>query len=241
MDTIRLTEKGNCRIIAHRGLSAIEPENTMPAFVAAGNRSYYGIETDVHVTSDGKYLIIHDDTTERMANGRNLSIEGNTFDLLRTVPLVDKNGKTGRIDLRCPSLEEYITICRRYGKKAILELKNTMEPQHIANIVAEIRELQYLSETVFISFSSENMVELRRLLPEQKLMWLVGAWNEKIRDFLLTYRLDIDVHYAVVTAEMVKELHEAGLEVNAWTCDKPDRAAELIAMGIDYLTTNLLE
>lgn len=59
MDTIKI-DKNNVKLIAHRGVSGIERENTAAAFVAAGNRSYYGIETDVHVTKDGKFVIIHD-------------------------------------------------------------------------------------------------------------------------------------------------------------------------------------
>ena len=69
MNTVKI-EKQNTRLIAHRGVSGIERENTAAAFVAAGNRGYYGIETDVHVTKDGKYIIIHDDDTKRVF-GRN--------------------------------------------------------------------------------------------------------------------------------------------------------------------------
>ena len=52
MNTIKIDKK-DAKIIAHRGLSGIETENTNAAFIAAGNRSYYGIETDVHKTLDG--------------------------------------------------------------------------------------------------------------------------------------------------------------------------------------------
>lgn len=69
MDTIRINS-GSTKIIAHRGLSGIERENTCPAFVAAGNRSYFGIETDVHITNEGKFVIIHDETTEKVSMGK---------------------------------------------------------------------------------------------------------------------------------------------------------------------------
>ena len=49
MDTLKL-DKGSIKMIAHRGLSGIERENTAAAFVAAGNHSYFGIETDVHLS-----------------------------------------------------------------------------------------------------------------------------------------------------------------------------------------------
>ena len=71
MDTIRF-DKNNVKIIAHRGLSGLECENTCAAFVAAGNRSYYGIETDVHVTKDGKIIVFHDDNTERMTGKKKI-------------------------------------------------------------------------------------------------------------------------------------------------------------------------
>ena len=77
MDTMKII-KGKTKLIAHRGLSGIETENTAAAFVAAGNRDYYGIETDVHKTADGKYIIIHDDNTGRVAN-ENLSVEKSDF------------------------------------------------------------------------------------------------------------------------------------------------------------------
>lgn len=51
-DTLRLGLQG-VNMIAHRGVSGLERENTCAAFVAAGNRSYYGIETDIHRTADG--------------------------------------------------------------------------------------------------------------------------------------------------------------------------------------------
>ena len=59
--------KNEVLMIAHRGLSGLERENTCAAFVAAGNRSYFGIETDIHRTADGEYVVFHDDTTERLA------------------------------------------------------------------------------------------------------------------------------------------------------------------------------
>ena len=126
MNTIQFENKGNIKMIAHRGVSGLELENTCPAFVAAGVKSYYGIETDVHVTKDGKFIVVHDDDLKRIA-GLDMSVEGSTFDELRAVRLKDTDGKTERADLFLPSLDEYINICKKYDKQAILELKNEMK------------------------------------------------------------------------------------------------------------------
>ena len=76
MDTLHLPAP-KPRMIAHRGCSGLEMENTASAFVVAGNRSYWGIETDVHVTRDGQYIVIHDDTTGRVALENLRKIPGN--------------------------------------------------------------------------------------------------------------------------------------------------------------------
>ena len=66
MDTIKIDNK-NVRMVAHRGLSGLEKENTCSAFVAACNRAtYFGVETDVHRTADGQFVIFHDDNTARV-------------------------------------------------------------------------------------------------------------------------------------------------------------------------------
>ena len=114
MDTLRL-QNPKPKIIAHRGQSGLEMENTCSAFVAAGNRTHFGIETDVHVTADGQFIIIHDDSTKRVALD-DMAVENTTFETLRSLRLCDTDGKRGRKDLVLPSLEEYIQICKKYEK-----------------------------------------------------------------------------------------------------------------------------
>ena len=126
MNTVKFN-KYNTKMVAHRGVSKLECENTVPAFVAAGNRSYYGIETDVHITEDGKFILHHDDTAYRLTGIENLNIEQSEYDYLRSVPLISPiEGDEARKDLRMPALEEYISVCRKYEKFAVLELKNPM-------------------------------------------------------------------------------------------------------------------
>ena len=168
MDTIKVN-KGNVKMVAHRGVSGLELENTNAAFVVAGNRTYYGIETDVHVTKDEQIAVFHDDNLKRVA-GVDMVVEESTLAELQSIPLFD--GKVPgqfRTDLRIPILADYIGICKKYGKKAVLELKNQMEPKHITQIVNIIKEQEYLDGVIFISFSWENCVELRKQLPEQKI------------------------------------------------------------------------
>lgn len=108
-DTIKINAQ-NARMIAHRGLSALEQQNTCAAFVAAANRSYYGIETDIHRTGDGNFILIPDNDTKAVS-GDMVIVEESGYDTLRKIQLRDMDDTKNRSDLRLPSLEEYIGIC----------------------------------------------------------------------------------------------------------------------------------
>ncbi len=240
MNTLKFDKK-NARTIAHRGLSGLEKENTCAAFVAAGNReSYYGIECDVHRTLDGEFVVFHDDDTARVGIDK-LVLEESTFATLRGLQLTDLDGARGRIDLTMPTLQEYIQICKKYEKKAILELKNEFEEADIVRIIAIIQGEGYLEETVFISFALQNLIVLRKLLPAQKAQYLLSKWEDTALAVLQQYQLDLDIDYRVLTQEIVNAVHAAGFVVNCWTVNTVAEGEALAAMGVDYITTNILE
>ncbi len=238
MNTVCI-EKKNCLMIAHRGVSGLERENTCAAFVAAGVKSYYGIETDVHVTADGKYVIFHDDDLKRVA-GLDINVEKSTFADLSEVRLPDMDGNP-RSDLCLPALSDYIAICRKYDKTAVLELKSRIVPEHIAGIVAVVKDMGWFNRTIFISFCKENLVDLRGLCPDAEIQFLTGEATEENFRFMEKYRFGADLCGTCVTPEYVARLHAAGLKVNCWTIDRPEDAEKLIAAGVDFITTDILE
>ena len=158
MNTIKIDSK-QAKMIAHRGLSGLERENTCPAFVAAGNRSYFGIETDVHITKDGKFVIIHDETTDRVSLGQSsINVEENDYAAVSGLVLPDLDQTTNRQDIRIPLLADYINICKKYDKVCVLELKNAFPEECIKKIIQEIQSLGYIENIIFISFHFGNFV-----------------------------------------------------------------------------------
>ena len=240
MGTIRIEKKDKPLMIAHRGLSGLEKENTASAFVAAGHHTYFGIETDVHRTADGRFIIIHDDNTKRVS-GDEVSVEETCFDTLRSIRLIDTDGTKGRGDLILPSLGEYIRICKKYEKTAVLELKNHFAPEDIQKIIAIIREEGYLDQVVFISFDLPNMICIRELLPNQRAQFLVSTAEDWLVETLKKHRLDLDIKYSALTRELVEKVHGIGREVNVWTVNTLEDAEKMMELNVDYITTNILE
>lgn len=254
MDTIKLYT-GKTQVVAHAGLMGMESANTNAGFIAAGNRSYWGIECDVRVAKDG-LVIIHNSTTAGISPVE-LSVEDHTVAELQSIPLYDRPFFYGmeeygltpgsaevRADLRIPTLEEYIRICKRYDKICVLELKHPMTPETIAAVAEQFRALDYVDGVVFISFYWDNLVEIRKCLPGCTVQFLTDdkqVFTEEFLDKVAASGFDLDIHIFTTTKELVERIHARGLKVNVWTCDWPDRFQQLVEWGVDYITSNIIE
>ena len=236
MGTIRVKDRKNTKFIAHRGLSGLEIENTLAAFVAAGNRDYFGVETDIHVTSDGKFAVYHDDSTGRLCDA-DIPLEGSSLAALRALRFSGERAFGQCI----PALEEYLLALRPYGKTAVIELKNPMRCEKISEIVSVCSSLYPLEKVIFISFFMENLENLRRILPRQAVQFLTEGYTPGLASRLAESGMGVDIAYPELTAARVEEFHRCGVCVNCWTCDDPAAAQELIEWGVDMLTTDILQ
>lgn len=240
MNTVKIDKyfKG---MIAHRGLSGIETENTVNAFLAAANRSYFGIETDVHASRDGKIIITHDDTLLRLGM-LNLYIPSFRYEEIRKFSLIDRKSGNLSDTLFIPLLSDYLLICKTYKKHAVIELKGILSNENLEAILGEIRRMGIPPDQFsLISFNDKYLTGLRKSNPDMDLYFLSGEVNEKILDFCEKHRLNLDAWHESVDEATVKRLHLIGLKVNVWTVDDKETAERLIKMGVDYITSNILE
>lgn len=236
----RKFDKKNTKVIAHRGLSGIEVENTCSAFVAAGNRSYYGIETDIHRTADGKFVVGHDDNLKRIA-GEEIYLEKASLKVLQSVVLYDKDGTKGREDLRPCTLENYLSIVKKYEKHAILELKSDFTDEEIEKIIEIVKSYDYLENTTFISFIYDNLTKVKKILPNQSAQYLFWKVTDAEIERLVRDGIDVDVWCKELTREQIEACHHAGLTVNCWTVDEIIEGEKFAEWGIDFITSNILE
>lgn len=239
MDTVKI-EKKNVKLIAHRGLSGLEAENTCSAFVAAANRSFYGIECDIWKTADGKLVINHDNNLLRVA-GENISVETVSLAVTQSVVHFDIDGKKGRVDLISPTLQDYISICKRYRKHSVIELKSSFTDEEIKQIIDILKDYDYLDNVTFISFIYENLLKVRKLLPEHSVQFLFNKVTDEIIHKLIKDKFDVDIDYVALNKDNIKIFHDAGLKVNCWIVDNAETAEKLIEMGVDFITTDILE
>ena len=254
MNTIKIPKKST-RMVAHAGLMGMETSNTCAGFIAAGNRSYWGIECDVRAAKDGM-AVIHNPTTAGISPVE-ISIADSTMEEIQSIRLYDRpffygmeahgltpGGNETRADLRFPSLEEYIRLCKRYGKICVLELKHPMDAAAIEYVANAYKTLDYTDGVVFISFYWENLSEIRKHHPDCPVQFLTDQNREFTDEFLdavAAEKFDLDIHIFTTTKELVDRIHSRGILVNVWTCDWPESAVNLVDWGVDFITSNILE
>ena len=239
MDTIKIRKK-NTLLIAHRGLSGLEKENTAAAFIAACNRSYYGCECDIHPTKDGIYVICHDEDLARVG-GVDIHIHDHTYQELLNYKLICDIDKEKKDYFQIVKMSDYIKICKKYDKYCIIEYKENFTKDQVIEIIQEIKELDYLDKVVFISFYPNPLIYTREILPNQAMQFLIFEYRDEVYDLCKKYNLGLDSRWDLLTEDIISKWHDMGQVVNAWTVNDKKEAKRLIDLGIDYITTNILE
>ena len=131
--------------IAHRGHGYLD--NTAEAFY--NSTEYWGIECDVRITDDGKFILNHDAEVQ-FDDGSIVNVEASTYSSL--------------IDGRLPggyalcSFAKYLDICNELDKVAVVELKSDLTDAEVTMLLDEIEEYHSINQSMIISFSQSNLL-----------------------------------------------------------------------------------
>lgn len=227
-------------IWAHRGASAYAPENTLPAFQQAIQLGTDGIEFDVQRTADGHIVAIHDETVNRTSNGFGRVVDM-TLDELRHLDFA--HGFAGRRNVRIPTLQDILDLCRDSTLTVNIELKNTIEvyPGIEDDVLRIVNEFGMLDRTIISSFNHFSLANLRgKVAPEHIGVLISDGIYEPWHYAKLLGAGAIHPHFPMLQIPgFVWLCHEVGVKVHAWTVNKDEDAVRLANLGLDALITNL--
>ena len=222
---------GRPLVFAHRGGSALAPENTMAAFANGLSLSADGIELDVHLSSDGVVVVHHDATVDRTTTGR-----GSVASLTA--------GELARLNV--PSLADVLKQFR--DTRVVVELKVNSK-QLGRGVVEVVRRADAVERVCLGSFGLRVLRAARGLEPalatsaaREEVRWAlyrswvrrpshgVGYAGFQVPEFSGTTR--------VVSPRFVELAHRANLGVHVWTVDSEEDARRLLGWGVDGLITD---
>ncbi|MCH5190647.1 MAG: hypothetical protein J1F23_00640 [Oscillospiraceae bacterium] len=227
------------KFAAHRGLSALCPQNTVPAFQSAADEGFYAFEFDIHTTSDGKWVVIHNDTVDDMTDGTG-DVSSFTLDEIKQLNIDNGNGIEDYSELKIPTLEEALSVCDGSDIIPIIEIKSC-DTKYFPELLISLEQHGLIEKAVIISFELDYLKELRELSPDIEMMYLVGKPTKEAVDMCIENGIDgLDFYglNVIPGAKAVKYAKEKGLKLAAWTIDNTVLADILTAAGVELITTN---
>ena len=227
------------RVTAHRGLSELAPENTLPAYRLAGEYGFWGAECDISQTADGVWVLMHDKTVDRMTDGEGLVSEF-TYEEIRALTVDAGNNVEDYPGTKVPTLTEYLDVCREYGLHPVIEIKTSVDPESMPDLAAVLSAREEKENFVLISFGRELIVGIKALLPETPAYLIGGPATEDDVTFCVENGLDGLDFLSSTPESVVRSAQAAGLKLMAWTVDDVIVAERLVSYGITDITSNCL-
>lgn len=221
----------NTQVIAHRGFWKTDgsAQNSIAALVKADSINCYGSEFDVWLTADNKLIVDHDGVFK--------GVRMETSTEKECTSIILNNGEN------LPTLKQYLSKAKQLKTRLILELKAHKTPEQetraVKQIVKMIKKMGLADRTEYITFSRHACKEFIRLAPKDTpVYYLEGDLSPKeLKEWGCA---GPDYHLSVFKKhpEWIKECHDLGMKVNAWTVNDAKDMEWLIGEGVDFITTN---
>ncbi|CAM3718039.1 glycerophosphodiester phosphodiesterase [Isoptericola cucumis] len=227
-------------VVAHRGSSAVAPQNTLVAVEEAWRSGAQAVEIDVRLSADGVPVVIHDATVDATTDGTG-AVGELPLDSLRALDAGSWFGPrfAGQ---RVPTLAEVLGLVReRRGMDVLCEYKGAWTADQVAVTLQEVEAAGLVDRFMVQSFEAPTIAALRDVAPEVPRSLLV----EVDRPDLVARAAALDAAAVSLAApllsadpSLVARCQDAGLQVLAWTANDKDAWATLVSAGVDGIITD---
>jgi glycerophosphoryl diester phosphodiesterase len=224
--------------IAHRGASALAPENTIAAFERAVELGADVIELDLHMSQDGELVVIHDDTLDRTTDGSGPVHQRSLGELMR----LDAGRWFGEgfAGQRIPRLAEVLD--RFAGRVPLaLEIKagSTFFPGIEEKVVSALRERAAIDQTAVASFDHYALRRLKEIEPTIRTAALLVGRPVSLSAIAGPAKADgLALEASFVTKTEVEVCRAAGLQIVVWVVNDPAQMRHFIRLGVDGIITD---
>ena len=230
--------QSDMKFIAHRGLSSLYPENTIPAFEGAAEYGFEACELDIHTTKDGEWVVIHDEIVDHMTDGQG-AVKDLTLKELSKLRIDSGKHIEDFDNLGIPTLRETLDICKEMGIVPVIEFKGG-DLKYLPDLKALLDEYKLSDDAAIISFYKDYLEEYRKLDSEIEMLYLAVAPTKEEIDWCAenNFGINFNCYCLYKSFPAVMYAKEKGITMGAWTVDIPIIADVMALLGVDYLTTN---
>ena len=226
-------------LTAHRGVTAVAPENTIPAYEKAVELGYYSAECDIRLTKDNVWVLSHnDDINRRMWQVGNIS--ETEYDELVTYKY--KNGSNfWQEGLKMPTLDEFLDVFVGSSTRPQIEIK-TQNYDLLGTVVDAVKAKGLEKSAIIISFDLEQLKVIRALDENIELWYLVDGITQECIDEAKSVggNVWLSANFAANDLQSITLAAESGVDVSFWTVNKLEDAEKLYNLGVRYIETDIL-
>jgi glycerophosphoryl diester phosphodiesterase len=223
--------------IAHRGASALYPENTLRAFIEAAELGADMCEFDVRMTRDGEVVVIHDATVNRTTDGRG-RVAAMSAAAIKRLDAGARFGAEFRGE-RIPTLAEVAqALGARCGGRCGMDVE-LKAPGLEARVCDILRGCGAMERAIVSSFDWDQLKIVAQQEPRLRLALLGEKASAALLDAAAAmHAFAIAPRFDIADAALCAEAHRRGLAVYVWTVDDAATMGRLIAAGVDGIMTN---
>jgi glycerophosphoryl diester phosphodiesterase len=236
-----------CLVVAHRGASALEPENTLVAMESAARAGADVVELDVRVTSDDVPVILHDPDVAATTDGTGY-VHGLTLDQVKRLDASGGRGPRQEI----PTLAEALDLLSDHDAAANLEVKNMPgEPAFdspregiLRSALETLRDSRFDGAVLISSFNWLTIERSKEVAPQIPTGFLtiapIDPWAALVYVRSRGHDFALPQTPALIGAgeSFVRAAHEAGVRVGTWVADDETLLEQLFGWGVDAVASN---
>lgn len=227
----------NKKFCAHRGLSALTPENTLPAFAAALALGADEIEFDVRLTKDEQLIVSHDNTLKRISDGDG-KLREHTLADLKELNIGVKHGWTVPF---CTPEEVFSMFANRMVFN--IHLKEHGEEGYLIKELVRIAEKYGAKDSIYFAGSPAELEWMQKCAPDVRRTAIqlpkdtVGIY-EMAKEYNCS---GVQFWLGMFDEALINKLHAENINCNLYYADTHEDYDKYFAMGIDTLLTNRMD
>jgi len=209
------------KLIGHRGVKNLCPENTIESINKAFDLGLSYVEIDVKISKDQVPILLHDDTLDRTTTGTGSAVNYN-YDFIKKLDAGKffYNKKTNNF---IPKLFDVLDLCKKRKKNLNIELKpnQNFEKINVSEVVKLTKNIKNI-EIFFSSFDLLSFIEISKIFPESNRSFLVDSLDEySINDLIAIsqkYNSNIcGLNIEIISKEIINKLKEKNLQITVFS------------------------
>lgn len=225
---------------AHRGVTSVAPENTIPAYVEAVRLGYYSAECDIQRTKDGVWVLLHNDTVDKWFCEYG-PIKDVTYEEASKYSFKGGSNFWAYDDLRIPTLDEFLDVFVGTNTRPQIEIKaETYDTLH--EVVEAVEKKGLVESSIVISFDLQQLREIYKLNDKIELWYLVDRITEEniAEARSISDKVWLSANFDKNDRRSVQLALDSGIDVSYWTVNTVEDAKMMYDLGVRYLETDIL-